>query len=216
MSTRRILISLIVTLAIVTMVTSYVGQSRKGPQTADNRMNQRRIVEPDKEAAIKSRLAMLLVDEGLHLTDTSLNPESGTYREARVRWETAEDSAAIAASPVQQRLGSARTVALSSKRSGNVPRQRSLELSTEQLLVIGVGDNSQALWWHTLVDPRLLRSEAPGVTGEIKNENLYLPRVDFAITYPDGAGIKALRLYHPVWNGKEFQLQLVGILSVAD
>src|ERR1700682_3813850 len=131
MSTRRILIPLIVMFTIVTMMTSYVAQSRKSRQTPNNLMNQRRIIgpdkEPDKEASIKSRLAILLLDQGLQVTGTSLNPESGTYREARVRWETTGRSAATGPTPVAESLGSLRRVALSSKHVGDLPRQRSLE-----------------------------------------------------------------------------------------
>jgi len=216
MSSKRILIPLVVTLTIVTMMTGYVAQSRKSLKTTGQRANQRGTLEPDKEAAIKAKLAILLADQGLLLTDTPLNRDSNTYRTATVRWEAVEASAAPGAAPVDQHLGHARALAISATRVGSLPRQRSVELSIDQLMVIGVDENSRVLWWHTFADPRLVRSETPGVNGELKNESFYLPRVDFSIAYPDDSGIRTLSLYHPIWNGKNFQLQAVGSLTVAN
>jgi len=216
MNTKRILIPYITAMLILTLLTSYVAQNRKTQDSGDNSMDQRQPAqpdaEPDKESAIKSRLADLLIDQGLRLTEASLNPKSGTYREAKLRWETT----AAASDTLEKPSGLFQRVGLSASRKGDLPRQRSLELSIEQLVVIGVGEDSQILWWHTLADPRLVRAETPDETGKLKNESFYLPTVEFAIAYPEDLGIRALRLYHPVWNGKDFQLQLAGTLPVAD
>jgi hypothetical protein len=102
----------------------------------------------------------------------------------------------------------------SMRRSGTLPRQRSVELSTNQLLVIAVDQNSELRWWTLLLDPRLVRAEVPGATGETGSENYYVMKVDFMVAYPDDPAIKELRFYHPVWTSEEFHLQLLSVLSI--
>jgi len=192
----------------------YQAQNRGTQKTPDDSISQREVDEPDRDEATRSRLSILFAGEGLHLSQSSSLPKNGAYREAKIRWENAVGSASGLVS-AEQRRGALRLEARSVKRGG-LQRQRSFELSTDQIVVIAVDAKDEIRWWHTQTDPRLVRAETPGETGDISSRNLYLVNVDFSIDYPDDPSVQSLRFYSPIWTGKEFHLQLIDSLSVAN
>ena len=204
-------------MAIVLTMSAFMGyqaQNRSTQKTTDDSLSQRAVDEPDRDEAIKSRLSILFAGEGLPLSQSSSLQKSGDYREAKIHWQNAEDSSSGLVS-AEQRRGALRLEAHSVKRGG-LQRQRSFELSSEQIVVIAVDANGEIRWWHTQTDPRLVRAEARGETGDILSRNLYLVSVDFSIDYPDDPSVQSLRFYSPIWTGREFHLQLIDSLSVAD
>lgn len=168
--------------------------------------------EPDKAAAIRNSLALLLANSGVHVEASLPQFDGRSYKDLHVRWES---SVASGQNTLIKQPGIGRFAVLSaSKKSGSLPRARSLELSPNQLLAIAVDGKNSLRWWKLLLDPRLVRAEAPNANGDLQGEELYLTKVEFWVAIPDDPDIKEVRLYHPRWTGRDFQLELVSVLTV--
>lgn len=213
MRTQRLLVPLVVTISLVFVIDSFLAQNRKKQEASEISTSRAGITEQDKESKIKNTLTSLLANLGVHVEPTLPTLETQTFREIRVRWQSSGTPAGLANLEERSPAGILAIVD-SMKRSGPLPRQRSVELSTNQLLVIAVDQNSELRWWTLLLDPRLVRAEVPGATGETGSENYYVMKVDFMVAYPDDPAIRELRFYHPVWTGEEFHLQLLSVLSI--
>ena len=98
--------------------------------------------------------------------------------------------------------------------SGIMPRQRSSELSSEQLLVVSVDAQGQERSRYLIPDPRILRAESPGPTGELMGEVLHRSTAEFVVMLPDDPTITEVRFYHPRWTGAAFTLELAGVVSL--
>jgi len=93
---------------------------------------------------------------------------------------------------------------------GSPPRQRNPELSSDQIVVVAVDAQGQEIDYHLIPDPRVLRAEHPGPTGELSGEVLHHAETELLIALPDDPAIRELRLYHPRWTGTAFVLDLLG------
>lgn len=93
------------------------------------------------------------------------------------------------------------------KQSGALPRQRSLELSPTQIFIAGVDATNKLRWWSIVPDPRVVRSETPSPTGELRSEDYYVSNVTLVVALPDDPEIANLRFYQPVWNGTDYELK---------
>jgi hypothetical protein len=171
--------------------------------------------EVDKETAVKAALAGLLTDAGVAVDKSVPLSDASAHKQARLSWQSSLALKSTGANQMEQRP-SPGTLALmmSARRDGAAPSDRTLELSTEQMLVVALDERGGLRWWKLMLDPRLVRSETVTATGEVHGETFYRPKVDFAIEYPDDARITQLRFYHPVWDGKEFHLESVAALTV--
>jgi hypothetical protein len=166
---------------------------------------------PQRDANLTT-LSKLLANESVRVDSSLVNLDSLTYRELRVRWQC---SASSGQDGLLRQAGSGAVSQLASViKKGTLPRDRTLELSPNQILLIGTDASGMLRWWKLFLDPRLVRAEAPDETGALKGEEYYLKTVDFIIDFPDEAGITEVRLYHPRWTGKEFQLELLSKLPV--
>lgn len=166
--------------------------------------------EKEKEEGMRIKLAGLLSSVGVHVGGALPPADAQTYRELRIHWESLDnpDSAGLIN---EERLakGGALTRISSIGRAGAIPRERSMELSPDQMLVVALDENDVVRWWRLMIDPRLLRAEV-GRSAEMQSDNYYLAKVDFIIECPDDRLLKQLRFYHPVWNGEAFHLELLG------
>ena len=170
--------------------------------------------EPQGEKIARNKLASLLAPEGIQVRSRPEALEAETYRELRVHWETKTQPETTIPAEASRAPSGTLTVKHFKVASGHLQRLRSLELATTQILVIALDANSNLLWWHLLTDPRLLRAETVGATGEITGRLSYLPQIDFSIAYPDDPTITELRFYQPEWTGEDFRLRSLGTLSV--
>lgn len=208
MTLSRTLIAAAIMAVSITAVASYLGHG-------SNQEAQSSKAAPADEAArqalITDKLASLLKPAGVQVVAGVQAQETEAFRQVQVHWETPSGDKA-AANP-QQAVGTL-TVRQSARRIGDLPRRRSLELASTEVLIIAVDENSRLLWWHVMTDPRLLRAESITASGEISGGVSYLPQVDFSIAYPDDPAIKELRIYHPEWTGAEFRLTSLAVLSV--
>jgi hypothetical protein len=127
-------------------------------------------------------------------------------QELRVLWE----SATPAGPPVAPGTRVPLFTPLELKHTpGLLPRPRSLELSTDQIVVVGLDAQGKEVYRNVMLDPRILRAEGPGPTGELTGQVLYHARTEFLIAFPDDQEIAELRLYHPRWTGAAFALDLL-------
>jgi hypothetical protein len=68
--------------------------------------------------------------------------------------------------------------------------------------------------WQRIQDPRIVRAELPGPTGELSGEVLYRPEVELVAMVPDAATTD-LHVYEAYWNGEQFVLRRLGVIAVA-
>ena len=132
-----------------------------------------------------------------------------TYRELKIRWADATKSASELkpANSEEQTQPPSVSIVEDKRRSGTLPRHRSLELSSMHIFIAAVDATNKLRWWSIIPDPRVVRAETKTSTGELRAENYYVANVAFLVAFPDDPEIAQLRLYHPVWNGTDFDLK---------
>ena len=168
-----------------------------------------------RETVQREQLKRLMSKVAVDVDETGARVDQrSTYRELKIRWS---DSTKSSTELKPANLGSqtpAPTVAIveDNKRSGTLPRQRSLELSQSHLLVAAVDATNKLRWWSLMPDPRLVRYETPTATGELRRQDFYVSNVTLVVAFPDDPEIATLRIYHPIWNGTEFDLQPLSIV----
>jgi hypothetical protein len=162
------------------------------------------------------RSFLLLIIMGLMSVGGFGSPAWGqTFHEVRVRWDaypTLPSESVL--DPQRFRAASLFAVVERRRASGAMPRQRAIELSSDQLLIIAVdrlGRDRQRL---LLPDPRLLRAEWPDPTGEVQGVTLHRANADFFVPVPDDPAITELWVYHPRWTGTAFDLDLLGTVRL--
>ena len=97
---------------------------------------------------------------------------------------------------------------------GPLPRPRVLNLALDRVLIVGVDSELRLRSWVVIPDPRLIRAESPGPDGVLKGKIVLLENPEFFVNIPDDPSIKQLRIYEPHWDGKTFNLALIGEVIV--
>lgn len=167
-------------------------------------------------ASLSERVRGLLAASGVEV-GSAVNMTSASaraHRELRVSWEA--DKATLPSPAAVQYKNAAGRVALASatvRREGGLPRQRSAELSSTQVVVVALDAEGRMRWCGLVTDPRLLRAEWPGPDGELTGQVLYKESAEFVVQYPDDDAVAEVRLYHPDWDGQKFSLELVGAVA---
>jgi hypothetical protein len=205
---RKFLVSVLTLISLAIAGGSSVAQAQ----------GQQRVAELDKESAVKKTLAGLLAGTGVQMGETPSLSDVQTYTQIQVHWQGAADSKSLSANSanaLERQPGSGVVTLLKSvSRDGILPRERSLELSTDHILVVAVDEKQALRWWKVRLDPRLVRSETVAASGEIHGEQFYRSSVDFKVEYPADPAIKQLRFYQPVWTGTNFRLELISTLAI--
>jgi len=153
------------------------------------------------------------------LTGLSLLAASGVAAEplqdVRVRWD-AHAGAPASALPSESAPPATDLFSLLERRhvSGLMPRERNPELSANHVMVVTVDAAGEAIDSFLLHDPRLIRAETPGPTGELSGQVLYRTSAEFNVTLPDNPAISAVRFYKPRWAGRGWVLDLLGTLPL--
>lgn len=93
---------------------------------------------------------------------------------------------------------------------GPPPRQRHPELSSEQLVIVAFDAEGREITRVVIADPRLIRAETLGPSGELTSKIFYRESAEFTIVLPDDPNITTLKIYHPYWTGIEFVLKHIG------
>lgn len=173
------------------------------------------MAETDKETRIRDNLENLLVEVGVHVAKTVPRSTAQAHNVIRVRWQSSlTGRQMVGANLERQPVPGVVTLLALSRRDGTLPRERSVELSANQILIAALDQNAGLRWWRLLLDPRLVRSEVPDPAGGIHGENYYLPKVDFVVECPEDSAIRELRFYHPTWTGERFRLTLLSTLPL--
>lgn len=180
-----------------------------------------------REAVQREHLKRLMSKVGIDVPerDTRANKPQ-IYRELKIRLGDPGKSNEVkpVMSPVEQTQVPAEqtpsaAIVEDTKRSGALPRHRSLELSPTHIFIAGVDATNKLRWWSIVPDPRLVRAETPAATGEpgsqgelrghgqLRREDYYVSNVTLVVAFPDDPEIANLRFYHPVWNGTDFDLK---------
>jgi hypothetical protein len=163
-----------------------------------------------RQPLISEQLRTLLAPEGITVPADFQQLEKSTVREMRVQW-----GSTVAGKVLSTEQSSGRLSVRSSRVSaGSLPRRRALALADTQVLIVGVDQSARLIWWHTMADPRVLRSETITPSGQISGQIFYQPTAEFALNFPDDPAIRQLRIYHPNWTGERFQLVLIGTIDV--
>jgi hypothetical protein len=162
-------------------------------------------------------LKSLLTADNLHFEETAmLSPQVEKSQTLLVRLknhDAANASDAVTVAPSAKTELSLKQVKTSDR---GIARQRSLELSTTQILIVALNEKQQVLWWTLQTDPRILRLETADDAGRLSNPDLvYRNEADLLVSLPADETIKETRFYHPNWNGKDFSLELIGSLDIA-
>jgi hypothetical protein len=169
--------------------------------------NQRR--EPSQREQLRKLMSRVDVD----VPETAARSnQPQTYRELKIRWTDPTKPSTDLSPEAQTQIPRASIVA-DKRHSGTLPRQRSLELAPTLMFVAAVDATNKLRWWSIMPDPRIVRSETQTATGELRSQDYYVSNVTLVVAFPDDPGIFTLRFYHPVWNGTDFDLTLLSVVS---
>ena len=157
------------------------------------------------------RKLMSKVDVDVPETDARSN-QPQTYRELKLNWADPTKSTNELRSEAQTQVPRV-SIVEDKKRSGTLPRQRSLELAPTLMFVAAVDATNKLRWWSIMSDPRVVRSETQTATGELRSQDYYVSNVTLVVAFPDDPEITTLRFYHPVWNGTDFDLKPLTVVS---
>ena len=174
--------------------------------------SQRPIVQKNgRDAAQRQELKKLLARVGVDVPAIEARTvQPRTYRELKIRWtDPAKSTNELkpAANTQEQMQSPSASIVEEKRRSGVLPRNRSLELSPTQIFIAAVDATNKLRWWSIVPDPRVVRSETQSPTGELRSQEYYAANVTLVVAFPDDPEIVNLRFYHPVWNGTDFDLK---------
>ena len=174
------------------------------------------VTKQRSETFNKDRFVQLMSRIGVQASDTTNFARTSEYRQLNIQLSNSDQT--IAGNSMEQRQSAeASAVVLTSQvRRGSLPKHRSVELASNQLLMITVGEGAQLRWWSTIPDPRILRAERPGPDGTLTGEVVFQKSIEFTIHIPDDNGALELRLYHPRWTGEEFIPVLITTIPLSN
>lgn len=159
----------------------------------------------------KARLAQMMSKVGVRVEQQVSLSATESHWEIRLHWSISTKQAP--ATRAEEGLQETNIIRIQS-RAGTLPKLRSLEVSEDKILIAAVAADSTLRWWSLAPDPRIIRSEGPRSDNSLSGEVLHTTNVDFSVNIPADDEISELRFYHPKWNGQEFDLIVVGQLSL--
>jgi hypothetical protein len=168
----------------------------------------------------EQQLKKLLAKAGVDVVETSARSDQPqAHREVKIRWsDPTNASSSTPAKPsisvAQQKTAPSVSLVEDKKRSGTLPRHRALQLSPNHLFIAAVNETNQLRWWSIISDPRVVRGEFQTADGELRREDYSQPNFTLSVAFPDDPGITNLRFYKPIWNGTDFDLELLAVVSV--
>jgi hypothetical protein len=161
-----------------------------------------------REAGQQQRFDQLMSKIGVEVRETASLTAITAYRQLKINLSNS-DKTSRAFAEQQQSAASTVQIKYSEVKRGSLPKHRSFELASDQLLLLTVDERSGLRWWSTIPDPRILRSEGPGPNGSMTGEVFFQSNVDVTVNIPNDSAAVELRLYHPHWTGQEFELVLI-------
>ena len=164
----------------------------------------------------KDRFVQMMSRIGVQVPNTTSPVSTSAYRQLSIQLSDSDQTVTTRSMEQQQSAQASAVVLNSQVRRGSLPRHRSVELASDQLLMLTVGEGAQLKWWSTMPDPRILRAERPGPNGTLTGEVIFKKSIEFTVNIPDDNGAVELRLYHPSWTGQEFVPVLITTISLSN
>ncbi len=175
--------------------------------------NQQNIQVEEKRQAERineQKLASLMAVAGIQVDQASRVNLGETYQSLQLKLNT-NSNAAVSTSLAQTFSTNIRS---SERRNGELPRHRSVELSSQHLVVLTVDSANRLRWWTLISDPRLIRAEEADVNNRLSGSVVYQPDFETIVEIPDDPVATELRFYHPQYTGDHFDLTLVSTVSL--
>ena len=98
--------------------------------------------------------------------------------------------------------------------AGSLPRQRNPELSADQLVVAAMNARGENVYTQLVPDPRIVRAEVPGPTGELSGQILHYASTELLLSLPNDPAIVEVQLYQPRWTGTSFVLDFLATVPL--
>lgn len=172
-------------------------------------------VQKNSRETLQEQLKKLMNKVGVDVVEPSANTnQPPAYREVKIRWNdsTSKSDGRPSISATEQRPSI--SLVEDKKRSGTLPRHRSLELSPNHLFIAAVNEANQLRWWSIISDPRIVRAEFQASTGDLRSENYYQSNFTVSVAFPDDPKITNLRIYKPIWTGSDFDLKPLAVVPI--
>lgn len=94
-----------------------------------------------------------------------------------------------------------------------LPRQRSSELSKDQLVTIALDQQGIVRFWRIVSDPRLIRGEFPDRDGNLVHRSFYRSDVILDVLVPSTISATQLKILKPHWDSTG-ALQLLPVHTI--
>jgi hypothetical protein len=92
---------------------------------------------------------------------------------------------------------------------GSAARQRRPQLSPQHLLLLLSDGEGRELGRSVFLDPRVVLGPRIEGSGQVSCQLLYRDSGVFSVAVPELPGAKRLKLFHPHWTGREFELEKI-------
>ena len=210
---RRFSLNISVALILVTVVVVLWFGFRF---TANSSAGSPKIQLPTNTEAMNiTRLNALLESDSVRVDDAALLPaQTERSQTIFVRLKSETGNSADGLSPQMPETVGVFLLKVKSE-TGALSRQRSVELSPNQILVVAVNAQKQVLWWNLQPDPRVFRAETSDDTGQLSGKTLYRHETEMLVSLPADAAISEVRFYHPVWDGVgNYSLKKIGNMNL--
>jgi len=98
--------------------------------------------------------------------------------------------------------------------SSGPSRQRQPSPAPDDLIVIFRDRQGIERGWQIVADPRVVRSEQPSATGELRGQTFYRRDAQLVVPAPGTIAAATLEILQPQWNGQDFVLMSIGMVAV--
>jgi hypothetical protein len=93
-------------------------------------------------------------------------------------------------------------------------RERNPQLATDELVMVAVDAQGREIAWQRIKDPRIVRSEQPGPSGQLTGQVFYKRETELVIRLPDAVVADHVLVYGVEWNGREFLLRGLAAIPI--
>ncbi len=116
-------------------------------------------------------------------------------RDLRIHWRSAK---ATGGAPSAQEAQWIETT----ERKTPPPRQRSAEISRDQIIILFLDPAGVIRHWRAINDPRLVRGEFPDRNGRLHKHTFYRADVTFSVPFPDNVEVSEVHILSPGWDSQ--------------
>lgn len=171
-----------------------------------------RDVAAERESRTRSELERMLSRFGVGFTASPARARG--WRQTQLDWNRPDGDVPVA----RGEGASERKLTIRGERVAEAApaRLRALELADTQILVVATDARRELKWWTVISDPRTVRAETVDEQGSLMDGgSVFRGSVAFSLDVPDDPEIQHLEVYHPRWNGAEFELEPLAAVATA-